>query len=160
MAEWSSSEEGGVRNVILSIISPFSETNITPSFENYELLTGFHCRFLEAVSADMHRVQRLKWYRASLPPPHTPHQRNTKQDTKPNTYVAGPHHTTLQHTLNHYSPLVIFNQSAFWKNGQSAALIAPVSTVTLFVQPVGVCVPTQYFYAECVFLSLGNVSHT
>lgn len=45
MGEWSSSEGVGICNLILSIISPLSKTNITPSFENYELFTGFKCNF-------------------------------------------------------------------------------------------------------------------
>lgn len=30
-------------NLILSLMSFLSKTNITPSFKNYELFTGFHC---------------------------------------------------------------------------------------------------------------------
>lgn len=45
MGEWSSSEGAGFCNLILSIISLLSKTNITPSFENYELFTGFLCNF-------------------------------------------------------------------------------------------------------------------
>lgn len=59
MGESSFSQGVGFGNLILYIILVSSKTNITPSFENYELFTGFHYNSAALTSGLCARAQTL-----------------------------------------------------------------------------------------------------
>lgn len=166
MGEWSFSEGVGLSNLILSIISVLSKTNITPSFENYELFTGFHCNFsccccwtlCKGSNTTLSLSASLSLFHTQT---HTALTYSFLSSISHKTYIKWPAakepHPSwyLCIITTHWSLLSI----SAHKRGPSATLITPVSTMALFVQLVSVCLPIYCFYwAVCMFSSLGDRS--
>lgn len=150
MGEWSSSEGVGFCNLI-SLIPLLSKTNITASFENYELLTGFRCSSHEAVAADLYRVQRLKCHFRCLSLALTHTHTHTPQEH----YNFQPFFHAQQ-TISHQQPRYATlhgSSSAHLRSiivpkiCQSAVQIAPVSTIG------SLCSVSQCLLSHSAFLS-------
>lgn len=148
--EWSSSEGVGFCNLIPSLISLLSKTNITPSFENYELFTGFHCNFRccncwSAPNAKNH----FNFLSLCLSLLHTQTiWTNSPATSSHRTYMKSPA-AEQPHPSQHFIMTAHWSFAFNHNGGQSAGKITPVSTVTPFVRLVNVCIPTQYVCPVC-----------